>query len=91
MSGMTKMPFSSSTASAPAVVGPFAPSQMILARILAALRLVMTFSNAAGTSTSTSSVSRSSFVIGSPPPNPSSVRCWRKYAPAAVTSMPFRL
>ena len=30
---MTKMPFSSRIESAPAVVGPFAPSQMIFARI----------------------------------------------------------
>ena len=32
---MTKIPFSSRIESAPAVVGPFAPSQMIFARIFA--------------------------------------------------------
>ena len=43
------MPFSSRIESAPAVVGPFAPSQMIFARIFAAFLLVITFSSAAGT------------------------------------------
>ena len=33
MSGMTKIPFSSRIASASAVVGPFAPSQMTFARM----------------------------------------------------------
>ena len=60
---MTKTPFSSRILSAPAVVGPLAPSQMIRALIAAALWLVMTFSIAAGTSTSQSRVSSSSLVM----------------------------
>src|SRR3954447_1330595 len=53
-------------ASARAVVGPLAPSQMILAWICSALLLVITCSSAAGTSTSHFRVSRSSLLIGSP-------------------------
>jgi hypothetical protein len=74
MSGITKMPFSSRIESALAVVGPFAPSQMILARTFAAFLLVITFSSAAGRSTSTSESSSSSFEFWSPPSKPSSDR-----------------
>src|SRR5256885_7781322 len=48
MSGMTKTPLFSRISSAAAVVGPFAPSQMILALMWGAFLRVMTFSVAAG-------------------------------------------
>ena len=54
---MTNTPFSSRILSAFAVVGPLAPSQMMRALMSRAFWLVMTFSSAAGTSTSQSTVS----------------------------------
>jgi hypothetical protein len=51
----------------------------------------MTFSSAAGSSTSTSDVSSSSFEIASPPRNPSSDLCCFTWAIAASTSMPAAL
>jgi hypothetical protein len=48
MSGMMKTRLSARISSATVVVGPLAPSQRILQRRRSALRLVMTFSVAAG-------------------------------------------
>jgi hypothetical protein len=62
-----------------------------LAWIFAAFLLVITFSSAAGSSTSTSAVSSSSFEISSPSVKPSSVRFCFTYSTAASTSMPFLL
>jgi hypothetical protein len=89
-SGMTKTPFSSRISSASAVVGPFAPSQMTFARMRAAFFVVITFSSAAGTRASTSSVSSSSFVMGVPLRYPSSAPCLRTHSAASWTSMPRR-
>src|SRR6266566_4003711 len=63
MSGITKMPLSSRILSAAALVGPLAPSQMILALMWGAFLRVMTFSVAAGINTSQSTVSTCSCVI----------------------------
>ncbi|MEI2721683.1 MAG: hypothetical protein V9E87_16430 [Gemmatimonadales bacterium] len=51
-------------ASAFAVVGPLAPSQMIFALIVPAFLLVITFSSAAGTSTS--QVELEDLLVGRP-------------------------
>src|SRR5258708_4794835 len=91
MSGITKIPLSSRILSALAVVGPFAPSQMIFALIFGAFLLVITFSIAAGTSTSQSQVSSCSLVIASAPGKPVSWRWSLAQAIAAPTSIPFAL
>src|SRR2546429_164181 len=91
MSGMTKMPFFSRISSAAAVVGPFAPSQMIFALICGAFLRVMTFSVAAGTSTSHSTVSRASLLIGSPLGYPASWRCSLTHSSMSGMSSPWGL
>ena len=70
MSGITKMFLSARMSSATAVVGPLAPSAMILALILSALRLVITFSVAAGIRMSQSVIRRSLVAADSAPLNP---------------------
>ncbi len=90
-SGRMRTPLSSRIASAAGVTGPFAPSQMIFALTWSALRSVMTCSSAHGARMSQSRSSSSSFVIGSAPCSPASVRCSRLCANAAGTSMPFGL
>ena len=58
-------PLDIGSASASTVVGPLAPSHTIFARTPCAFSLVITFSRAAGTSTSTSRASSSSLLIRS--------------------------
>ena len=70
MSGTMKMRLSARISSATAVVGPLAPSTTMRALILSALRLVITFSVAAGTRISQSETSNSSVGTASAPRNP---------------------
>ena len=67
MSGTTSMPRSRRMRSAAGVVGPFAPSTMTARQHVAALPSCSTPSTAAGTSRSTSCVSRSAPSIASAP------------------------
>ena len=72
MSGTMKMRLSARISSATAVVGPLAPSTMMRALILSALRLVITFSVAAGISMSQSETISSSLGMASAPRKPRS-------------------
>src|SRR5919106_1556541 len=82
------MPLSSRILSAAAVVGPLAPSQRTLALIWGAFLRVMTFSVAAGMSTSQSSVSTCSLVVASALGEPASWRRSRTQRARSGTSRP---
>ena len=73
--------------SASAVTGPFAPSTMILARMLDALSAVIWASSAAGMSTSTSIASSSPLVMRAAPARPSRVRWGLRFACSMAVRM----